>query len=486
MAKDWLLSVCYSLSGQNFKIAVTSLPKSRMIGVKIMRAITSATTAPTDLHSASAYKRLGQRTKQLIGGIVLGLSLSLLANGEAQAASFTFTKIADTSNDFIGFGLPVINDSGTVAFSGNLDTPHGMLVPPDQGVFTGSGGALTTIITVDNPDIFDPSSFSASSFYVGDINNTGSVAFQRSDSTLLFTRSSILTSSGGTITAIADDENDPRREYVSVSAINDTGTVAFFRGYSGPFSSSTMISAGSVSVGTGNFLLGSYLIFIGGGDINNSGTLVFSGIVLDQEDNMLDRFIDGIFTKSTDGVVTTISTSDPINSSFSAFSSLTINDSGTVAFKALLDQDTQAQGIFTGNGGSLTTIADSSGVFKTFGNLAINNSGEVAFFGSLDEEGSGIFTGADPVTDKVIGTGDNLFESTVTSISFGNHGLNNLGQLAFYAQLANGTSGIFRADPVSDTPDPEPVPEPVSVLGLLAFAAFGAGSVDKRQKKQQA
>jgi hypothetical protein len=90
------------------------------------------------------------------------------------------------------------------------------------------------------------------------------------------------------------------------------------------------------------------------------------------------------------------------------------------------------------------------------------------------------------VSDKVIGTGDNLFESTVTSISFGNHGLNNLGQLAFYAQLANGTSGIFRADPVSDTPEPEPVPEPVSVLGLLAFAAFGAGSVDKRQKKQQA
>jgi hypothetical protein len=86
-----------------------------------------------------------------------------MANGEAQAASFTFTKIADTSNGFIGFGLPVINDSGTVAFSGNLDTPQGMYVPPDQGVFTGSGGALTTIITVDNPDIFDPSSFSASS-----------------------------------------------------------------------------------------------------------------------------------------------------------------------------------------------------------------------------------------------------------------------------------------------------------------------------------
>jgi hypothetical protein len=37
---------------------------------------------------------------------------------------------------------------------------------------------------------------------------------------------------------------------------------------------------------------------------------------------------------------------------------------------------------------------------------------------------------------------------------------------------------------LSPNPDPEKVPEPASVLGLLAVGAFGAGSTLKRKKKQ--
>jgi len=36
---------------------------------------------------------------------------------------------------------------------------------------------------------------------------------------------------------------------------------------------------------------------------------------------------------------------------------------------------------------------------------------------------------------------------------------------------------------ISPNPDPEKVPEPASVLGLLAVGAFGAGSTLKRKKK---
>jgi hypothetical protein len=97
----------------------------------------------------------------------------------------------------------------------------------------------------------------------------------------------------------------------------------------------------------------------------------------------------------------------------------------------------------------------------------------------LDTGVTGIFTGADPIADKVIAIGDTLFGSRVTSLSFSNKGLNNSGQLAFVAGLENGISGVFRADP---QPPVQSVPEPSSVLGLLAVGAFGAGSALKRKQ----
>jgi hypothetical protein len=61
-----------------------------------------------------------------------------------------------------------------------------------------------------------------------------------------------------------------------------------------------------------------------------------------------------------------------------------INDNGVVAFKAAMAGSFGAQGIYTGNGGSLTTIAlEGSGgnVWTLVGQLAINNAGTVAFDG---------------------------------------------------------------------------------------------------------
>jgi hypothetical protein len=79
----------------------------------------------------AAIKRLSVVT-------AVGLSLSLLTTGDAFA--FTFTKIADTRGFFTRLETPVINDSGTVAFSADLNTGS-------PSVFTGSGEALTSIVT---------------------------------------------------------------------------------------------------------------------------------------------------------------------------------------------------------------------------------------------------------------------------------------------------------------------------------------------------
>jgi hypothetical protein len=150
-----------------------------------------------------------------------------------------------------------------------------------------------------------------------------------------------------------------------------------------------------------------------------------------------------------------------------------INDEGTVAFRAFLDAG--GRGIFTGSGGEITTIVDDSGAFRGFNSMALNDEGAVVFQAVLDAGGEGIFTGSDLVADKVIATGDSLFGSTVTSLFFQKNGLNNSGQIVFIAGLADGTQGVFRA---------EPVPEPSEALGTLAFGVLGIRYLLKRKQKK--
>jgi hypothetical protein len=154
---------------------------------------------------------------------------------------------------------------------------------------------------------------------------------------------------------------------------------------------------------------------------------------------------DGVFLG--DGLTTT--TIATTGDTYSAFTASVPNDAGTVAFLANLTAGGQA--IVTGDGAHLTTIADTSGrVSSFFGNVAFNNDGQVVFTANLTAGGSGIFSARDHQVDEIIGTGDALFGSTVTSftaIPFAPRGLNNAGQLGFVANLADGRTVIIRADP---------------------------------------
>ena len=71
--------------------------------------------------------------------------------------------------------------------------------------------------------------------------------------------------------------------------------------------------------------------------------------------------------------------------------------------------------VVTGNGGPLTTVADTRGEFASFGFRppSLNNEGDVAFLATLDDGTSGIFVGSDSIADRVITTGDTLDGSTV-------------------------------------------------------------------------
>ena len=137
-------------------------------------------------------------------------------------------------------------------------------------------------------------------------------------------------------------------------------------------------------------------------------------------------------------------------------------------------------GIYSGNGGALTTIADLSGPFSYLGDFnslqpSINVSGMVAFTAGLDAGGGGLFIGDGTATNEVIGTGDSLFGSTLTGLSISPTGFNDAGQVAFHFQLANGTTGIAIATPV---------PEPSS--SLLLMLAFGLNLVHRRPRQGSA
>ena len=121
------------------------------------------------------------------------------------------------------------------------------------------------------------------------------------------------------------------------------------------------------------------------------------------------------------------------------------------------------QGVFTGDGGPVTTVATTGpgSQFTGFGAFASNNSAGGVTFAAMIGGGQGIFTGADPVTDKVIRTGDALDGSTVLSVAFAPNAINDLGrghngklQLQFNSRVWAGSGawpGIANGSTFSDS-----------------------------------
>jgi hypothetical protein len=419
-------------------------------------------TAPGGIESNYSEKRLRQHLTPLMGGVAVSLSV-LLVGGQAEAASFTFTKVAESTDSFFPLSAPVLNNNGTVAFVAALEyfSHQDFLSVTHQGLFTITDGTLTQIA-----DTY--SSFHT--FETFAINDSGTVAFgAESDERI----QGIFTSSGGVITPIIS-ANEPFSSELNGLDLNESGTIVFYRDSGFYFSSG--IPAGIYTSLNGTlsplltvFEFGPFFGIPPYPTINDSGTVAFQAV-------------DSIYT--TNGG-TAISVIEP-TSFISLNSFVSINNSGTVIFAGDFTTEpgnvyTSERGIYTARDGSLTTIATNDS-FLDFYSVAINDRDTVVFLAEMGGGiggGIGLFTGSDPITDKVIAMGDEFFGSTIRYLSFNREGLNNSDQIAFYAQLANGTSGIYLAERGSE---PQPVPEPSSVLSLLSVVALGACFQRKRQR----
>lgn len=389
------------------------------------------------------------------------LSLVTIGVNSAEAGNFTFTSIVnvrdnkdffDAGGSFFDVGGGPINDNGTVAFA--VVTSNG------EGIFTSNGGgAFTTVLK--------PSRLYSLNGIA--INNSDTVAFGNISGD---PQQGLLISNGENVITVVTPSDGLFVTNVPPSAFNDSGTLVF--GLSKDFDNGATIATGNggplTTVVDTN---GLFRFFDQPPAINDANVVAFQATLKDRRQ--------GVFT-SKNGTITTIAD----NTSFfsGGFFEVGINNTGTVIFDAY--RENGKEGIFTGNGETITTIADTSSSFSRFIDNAINDNNQVAFGATLRDGAEnvlndGIFTGSDPVADKVIGIGDSLLGGTVSYLSFGD--LNNSGQISFLADFIDDSGktfrGVFRADPVSKS-----IPESTSTLGLLAFGALGTGLTLKRKLKQ--
>ncbi len=419
----------------------------------------NTTAVNRDNHTWGFTNQTNRWLRRVSGAIALSLAMSMLAATQALAGSFSLTKITDTQSDFTSISNKgaAINDNGTIAF---IASPK----VEELGIYTSSDSKITEIINQSrlaslydlglNPGLI----FSFES--VENINNKGSVAFIATQSNGggavdkrifssqdgSFTTRAKVSYNGryGPVTLIADLNNQDELGYLNINRSFSS---------SGPYGTTTLVltkdnqpdvTIASASINPSspaNTPFSSIDAFA----FNNVGEVTFAATRSDRTA--------AIFTQHDDGPTSIVETNA---------SALATNDKGDLVLSS-----GDAIRSFDRTTSTLSTIADpTNSSLKAFSNLAINNNNKVAFTATLKSGEKGIFTGADPVADKVIATGDSLAGSTVTNLSFLRSGLNNNNQIAFSVQLADGTQGIFRAEPVTQTPSPQPGPSVEDAFAL--------------------
>jgi hypothetical protein len=350
-------------------------------------------------------------------------------------SGYGFTLIADNGPSSIftlgALNQPGLNDEGTVMF-------HSALKSGPIGVFTvDNEGSLTTIARTDLVGATDM-------FLGGAITDEGTVSL---GANLVGGGQAVFTGAGQELTRIADTgAGSPFSSFLAPAApINNDDMLAF----------RATLKSGGTGIFTDSAGEPPQTLYLTGGQF----TALFQPVIERNGNEMAFR---ATLTTGQQGVflgdgqtTTTIATTD---GTYSAFVGGVPNDEGRVAFIANLTSGGQA--IVTGDGTQLETIADTtSGQLSSFlGNTAtINNDGQVVFAANLVGGGSGIFIAQHHKVTEIIGTGDPLFGSAVTSFTanpFAGRGFNNEGQLGFAANLTDGRTVIVRADPLQGSNDP--------------------------------
>jgi hypothetical protein len=384
--------------------------------------------------------------------VAIALWVALAAPALAQ--EYSFTKVADSVTDGFdpfGFGGVSINTAGDVAFRAARFDADGFNTIGGIYRFNSAEGDTSTI--VENRKKYPFVGFFPS------MNDSGQVSFAarlRPDKKTFESPEVIFRGDGKKLTEIAATA-DEFAFFGFDTSINNGGEVAFKaeldQNSAGEFPEGLFSGDGDVisthHLNTADIQLDGAPARFGGNDtrpsINDLGNIAF-------DESVQPGFDPGIFL----GQLGTFATIFAPNGDFVEGPNL--NDAGTVAFKRSFFDSVGGQFVIeirTASGGAAAVVADTRGPFSEFGFRppALNDNGQVAFHATLDDFSMGIFTGPDTVNDKVVATGDSLDGDTVDSLAFYEEGLNDSGELAFWAQFQDDftletRTAVFVATPV--------------------------------------
>lgn len=328
---------------------------------------------------------------------------------------YALTPIAESGDRFADFAPYVasINNAGVVAFQAALRGGG-------SGVFTGSGGAITSVVETGDGPLAEVCSHP-------DINADGAICFYAARRP---TGHGVFLVRDGRTIPVADTRGPLG------PTMNDAGLVAF---RVGPDTGEGEIRTGDGRTTTLVAQSGDcFSRFLGLPVVNGRGAVALRADLATGGQGLY------VGDGGDGGALTTIVETGERFAQLGSFPIL--NDAGTVAFSAVLRSG--GAGVFAAAGGRLETVIDSSGPFESFRGVLINNAGQVVFYATPRGGALGVFTGPDPATDRVISMGGPLLGSTVADFALNPVSFNDRGQLAIRARLADGRHFILRADPV--------------------------------------
>ena len=393
-----------------------------------------------------------------------GNPLSHAQGGATRIIAIKGTAAPGLGGNFDSFGDPVLNGSGTVAFIGG--TASGA-----SAVYKTTAGSLLTIAATGQSAPIIGGTFTG--FADPLLNESGTVAFSGSNGIIVnfLTKDGFYTGSGGTLSTIAAyGQAGPSlggnvTDFGIIAALSDRGSVAFraivsdgnditttdptglFAGTGGGTASSmnatTIASTTQSAPGIGG-------LFSSLGDVaqNNLGVSVFSS-------GSSASASTGIYTSfggTVNTIVTTLQAMPVVGGNFYLFSPPALNDKGAVAFRGISSNFT-GRGVFMGSGGALTVIATNTqaapglaGNFTNFSGILLSNSGRTAFLGQASN-GQGIYTGSGGALQTVVTTLQAAPSIGGNFAGFSKLAMNDLGTVAFLGTSSTSSArGLYLSD----------------------------------------
>ena len=391
----------------------------------------------------------GSGTVAFLGYTAGGQAIYTTSGTNLVALVVTGQSAPLINNTFNGFTAPLLNESGTVAFTGTT-------FAGGQAVYWTSGGALTTVAGTGQAQNFStfPTALS--------LSDTGVLTFEADTGSPVVTLSGIYRGSGSTLTTIVNtSQAAPGTGGIfanpSAPIQNNVGMTAFFATTSigqGIYTGLGGTPVAIVTTATAVPGIGGNFITLGNPAFNDSNIVAFKG------GNASGT---GIFT-GTGGALSTIATTATaapgLGGNFTIFSEPSLNNAGTIAFTG---RAASGLGIYTSTGGALQTVALTGqaapaigGTFSDFTSTtfnkkppALNNFGATAFLGISSNGARGLYLGDGQQLITAAYTGESLSGSTISGLTFtggsdrgGAAQFNDNGQVTYVATLANGVSSV--------------------------------------------